>query len=290
MLSACTTWPNAVLCNTPLLHSLFSTYSVADVDIFISTIWLAALHHNFIIHNAFFTLGIGMNVCVCACEWMRMFRSAYLNLRFLGGSFFCTCLWSFFSIAPPPPFCLGAHSNYFILIFQFRNDNNNLPAAKPKIKFTAIQNSANNGIFVELYLSLSHFWSIAHSHLFACDYLHFCSIIYLRVKNSLYLSFGFTIYERVGYGGVSSVFFLLSMRILTTSKIYCRTISVVPTLYAIINTWMCVRLVSLTAQFTNIHLYTKFAIAHLSNSVKVKIHRIRNQSWIPTLSLAVIQR
>lgn len=36
--------------------------------------------------------------------------------------------------------CVGRSCNYFILVFQFRNDNNNLPAAKPKIKFTPIQN------------------------------------------------------------------------------------------------------------------------------------------------------
>lgn len=120
---------------------------------------------------------------------------------------FCTCVCRFSTTASTTTiiillrrfrFALPAHSNYFILIFQFRNDNNNLPAAKPKIKFTAIQN-ANNGIFAmalfryprvsfarTLCPLLCHrFLDSPHthaSHTSMCDYLHFCSIIYLRVK------------------------------------------------------------------------------------------------------------
>lgn len=189
----------------PMLIYLFRPFdSLPCITIFI------------IIIITFFFLGICMNVDVylgvrtCMCVFKL---SVFDDDVFFGR--FCTCVCSFSSTITTtillPCFCsrFAAHSNYFILIFQFRNDNNNLPAAKPKIKFTAIQN-ANNGIFGRTLVALRLFCSntfATHIHPFAiiCTFVP----LFICVLQILSLSLTLTLCTRAR---VYCVFFL---------RVYC---------------------------------------------------------------------
>lgn len=110
-----------------------------DVDVFILAIWLAALHHNFIIITIFFhfiffssprTFIFNWNIFWQCVGVLHTHPSTHIDTQSVC-IFYSSVIWCV---------CVGRSCNYFILIFQFQNDNNNLPAAKPKIKFTPIPN------------------------------------------------------------------------------------------------------------------------------------------------------
>lgn len=178
-----------------------------DVDVFISAIRLGALHHNFIIITIpFFLLWFMYRGWVCVKFWLAKFFGNVL------------AWWKRTCDAVFVRICIGcAQLNYFILVFQFRNDNNNLPAAKPKIKFTPIQ------------CRMEFVLSVGRAALFvAGDYLQFCSVVYLCAK--FFMPFDLQ------------------------QNLLLNNFSVLPTLYAYMHVCLIV-CVCIVAQFTNIHLY-----------------------------------
>lgn len=228
-----------------------------DVDVFILAIWLAALHHNFIIITIFFFISFfsrhahlystGKFLAVCwrfAHTPEHTHPSTHTQAhtpehthRHIQIVFYSSVIWCV---------CVGRSCNYFILVFQFRNDNNNLPAAKPKIKFTPIQNKmefALCALFVFAKTAVCNAIICCFVPLFICV-LNFCCF---------FLSF---------------VCFFAGCRYacsLTSNKIYYRTISALPTLYAYMH--VC----SIGVSLLNLLIYTcTYSQSHIYQIPKLK--------------------
>lgn len=201
MLSACSTWPNVMLYTVHTVHSVWQS-GVCCNRCFLhrayrGRCWYIYFDHltrclasQILLLLRFFFSGNFVWMCV----HVRIFKLSVFDdvgaVFWVECGSFCTCVCSFSSTAiillRCIRFALSARTNYFILIFQFRNDNNNLPAAKPKIKFTAIQ-SANNGIFAMVLAAISISFAQSLCPLLCCCSMnsphctHMLSYIHVRL-------------------------------------------------------------------------------------------------------------